>query len=775
VSQDRDKVYIPVIQVQPDNILKELQQIPHWVVWKYEVVKGKLTKVPYNPRTSRNAAVDNPATWTDFRAALNTYILGASIGIYAGIGIVVTQELELTGVDLDHVVNGGVPEAWALKIVRDLDSYTERTPSGDGLRVLVRARKPGTFCKNGPVEIYNTSRFFTVTGAHLDGTPARIEKRQPQLEAFYNDTFRDRLRAAKTETTAAPRAVVPLNLADAEIIERAKSASNGPEFSRLWDGNWNGYKSQSEADSALCMMLAFWTGGDSDGIDRLFRQSGLIRDKWDSKRGQTTYGALTIAKACRQQTEHYQPPKPKEADIEHLEREAIQAESQPAPVRAKSQVITMHAKNPKTEARSQKVEEDKKETQHEDRGYAFTFPCGDDHYLTRWIKYAAKRTDAAYEYHEAVALIQLAAATPNLRAHLAQSAYGLAGNLYLLIIGDSTVSRKSTSARFAHQIIEKAIPDSLCADQMSTEGLIETLSSRPADSTTWYVDEFADLLKKLHTRSYMAGIEGLILNVYDGANYTHRRHTKRSKSGIKLEDVDQIESPHLSILGATTPSIFQTITHSDVTSGLLPRFAIVFPKNKPVRKPFFVLPADAKAERDDFENWLRPLHSWSMEKCHEVNFAENTLEKLDRFAAEIERNPPDSDIKRTMLERLNAMVHKLAMLVAAGHPGVIKNPAELTVTIEDAAAAIKIARRWQHDALLFAERIGQNDFERTVESCLRVVVERGTVQRYVIAKNAHVRAKILDDVRDTLVDRRLIIVNPSPSEGRPGELWIKRE
>jgi putative DNA primase/helicase len=67
----------------------------------------------------------------------------------------------------------------------------------------------------------------------------------------------------------------------------------------LWNGNWqgNGWNSQSDADLALANMLAFYTGKDAHQMDELFRQSGLYRQKWDRKTGDTTYGRLTIERA----------------------------------------------------------------------------------------------------------------------------------------------------------------------------------------------------------------------------------------------------------------------------------------------------------------------------------------------------------------------------------------------------------------------------------------------------------------------------------------------
>lgn len=68
---------------------------------------------------------------------------------------------------------------------------------------------------------------------------------------------------------------------DVELIERAMHTRNGAKFSRLWQGDWSGYPSQSEADAVLCAMLAHWTGADPGRIEALFRQSGLYRENWE--------------------------------------------------------------------------------------------------------------------------------------------------------------------------------------------------------------------------------------------------------------------------------------------------------------------------------------------------------------------------------------------------------------------------------------------------------------------------------------------------------------
>src|SRR5262249_11051233 len=95
----------------------------------------------------------------------------------------------------------------------------------------------------------------------------------------------------------------PNNLADAEIIDKASNAKNGPKFRQLWAGEIHGYKSASEADQALCNYLAFWCGPDEQRIADLFSQSGLARSKWNRE----NYRKRTIQKALAGRQEYYDP------------------------------------------------------------------------------------------------------------------------------------------------------------------------------------------------------------------------------------------------------------------------------------------------------------------------------------------------------------------------------------------------------------------------------------------------------------------------------------
>lgn len=286
----------------------ELKKYPCWVNWTREEREGKLTKVPLNPKTGGNAQTNNPSTWASYDEAVRRYGECENERI-EGIGFVPNGR-GYVGVDLDHcrAPETGLIESWAQKIISQLSSYCEVTPSQAGVRIWVKATLPVTGRKKGNVEMYSTGRFFTVTGQHLQGTPLEINERQEELTKFHAEVFGTPGHPLSNTPPCGP----PPSLSDAELIGKAQSAGNGARFSQLWSGNWAGagYPSQSEADLAFCSMLAFWTGKDAGRIDALFRESALFRGKkWDVRHyaDGRTYGEATIEKAIAETKETYRP------------------------------------------------------------------------------------------------------------------------------------------------------------------------------------------------------------------------------------------------------------------------------------------------------------------------------------------------------------------------------------------------------------------------------------------------------------------------------------
>lgn len=282
---------------QYKNIPESLKQLKQWVCFKleYNEKKGKYDKIPKDPKTGRNAKANDPATWSDFQTAVK------AVSKYGFDGIGIEFANGIFGVDLDGVVKDGKLTPEAEDIIKTLDSYTEYSPSGTGVHILCKGTIPPKDRRKGNIEMYSEGRFFTVTGKVL-GEPKEIQERTAQAAIVHEKYLK------RDEPKPANQPAPDIDLSDSELINRAMNAKNGHIFRALWNGDISGYPSQSEADLALCNLLAYWTNGNAYRMDALFRQSALYRpEKWDKRHGPDTYGNMTIKKALSDFTP-YMPP-----------------------------------------------------------------------------------------------------------------------------------------------------------------------------------------------------------------------------------------------------------------------------------------------------------------------------------------------------------------------------------------------------------------------------------------------------------------------------------
>ena len=297
------------------NIPMELKKNASFCVWKRELRGGNITKVPYNAETGAPAKSNDPATFTDFTTAMKAYAMGGADGtpVYAGIGFRVSEGIG--AIDIDHCIreDGTLNDVAATVLSMFNTTYFERSPSGTGLRGFFKLSTDFTYDKTvyyinnrqHGLEVYlpgTTNRFVTVTGdVYRAGEVVRNDN---ALQSVL-DTF------MKRKTQVVNKTIEPCSyLSDDQVIAHATASSSGAKFQLLYSGDWEElYASQSDADMALVSMLAFWCGNVEEQIDRIFRASGLYRDKWDRQTGDSTYGAITIRNAVSSNTAIYTPIK----------------------------------------------------------------------------------------------------------------------------------------------------------------------------------------------------------------------------------------------------------------------------------------------------------------------------------------------------------------------------------------------------------------------------------------------------------------------------------
>lgn len=270
----------------PEQIPTELTTLEQWVCWRYETRDGRLTKVPKVPHNPRaNASVTDPQTWGDFDTARAVVERGEADGV----GLVLTLELGLVAFDFDkcRTPNGAWDEAvW--EMVQTLSSYTEVTPSGQGLRVLVWGKLPPHGRRKGQVEIYEDKRFVTVTGCHVAATPHAIEHRQAEIERVYARVFGDdaaklpkastharkKSHASREAQALAPATDEEVKAWMANVVVKGLPSHKWELFDKLWTSTDEaGYKSASEADYALMKEIVALCDGDAVQSASLFLAS----------------------------------------------------------------------------------------------------------------------------------------------------------------------------------------------------------------------------------------------------------------------------------------------------------------------------------------------------------------------------------------------------------------------------------------------------------------------------------------------------------------------
>lgn len=295
-------------------IPQELKGYKNWVCWQaYPDPKSHsgISKKPINPRTGGFAMPNNSDTWSDFETAVR------ESAKYSGIGFMFSNS-PFFGVDLDDMPqdiedyqNGGADNIVS-EFVNTLQSYAEYSQSKTGIHIICKGHLPEGKRKakndSGGFEMYENGRFFVVTGNYCSEY------------GYINDCTESvkPLHSKYLGKTAEPKPnkniTVNLNSVD-DIVRAACSAKNGSLFKALYSGDFSAYSSQSEADMAFCNMLAFWCGCDAEKMDAIFRQSGLMRDKWDRKQSGTTYGVITLQKAISGCSQTYNPKKQNDYSI----------------------------------------------------------------------------------------------------------------------------------------------------------------------------------------------------------------------------------------------------------------------------------------------------------------------------------------------------------------------------------------------------------------------------------------------------------------------------
>ncbi len=294
--------------------MQKLKQMKIWLCWKYIEVNGRKTKKPiaaYGSATGTNSEYQK--TWVTYDEAVSAKNrLNAD-----GIGFVIPCGYFF--LDIDH---RELDNPFVQTMLKRFNSYAEISPSGNGLHIygLVDMSKlPIVLAKNGKQML---DRQFYMKNPN-NGTELYIGGLTNRFATFTSNVVHDVPLCDCTEAVLTTldkdmRRNQPINYSAKrdgdrktfDIICNLRKQKNGAKFIKLFDkGDYSDYGSASEADLALCTMLAFRAGNSPTLIDTLFRQSALYRSKWD----RADYREMTINKAieaCGEKSQRNVKPHP---------------------------------------------------------------------------------------------------------------------------------------------------------------------------------------------------------------------------------------------------------------------------------------------------------------------------------------------------------------------------------------------------------------------------------------------------------------------------------
>ena len=299
--KEKDKI----IEVNALEIPDELKQLPKWVLWRaeWDNKQKQYKKVPYSYAGYRASSTESE-TWTIFDAIHSLYEKNDSNN---GIGFVLSNDDDYICLDIDDAVN---PDTGQLQTDLAIEmtelTYCELSPSGTGLHCFFKGELPSERKKKRSdldIELYSNARFMTVTGESIG------QSEICEVQATINNIVERYFKVEEPVKTFTIHPNRTNDLSDDEVMDIMMKSKSKDKISDLLKGNYENYfESPSEGVQSLLHYLAFYTSKDKGQMERLFLDYNNLTDKWDSKRGNTTWGQLELDKAINNQSEVFKNP-----------------------------------------------------------------------------------------------------------------------------------------------------------------------------------------------------------------------------------------------------------------------------------------------------------------------------------------------------------------------------------------------------------------------------------------------------------------------------------
>ena len=398
-----------------------------------------------------------------------------------------------------------------------------------------------------------------------------------------------------------------------------------------------------------------------------------------------------------------------------------------------------------------------------DRDYVKNNPTLIEEYVT-WCESV---TDAAQQYHQGSAFIILSAMVAG-TVRLPTSFGDIIPNIWLMILADTTLTRKTTAMDMAMSIIQEIDEDAVLATDGSIEGMLTSLQARPNRVSIFLRDEVSGLLEAMRKKDYHAGMAESLTKMYDG---------KQERRVLRKETIIVNDPVVLVYMGGIRAKIIEILDHRAVHSGFLPRFLIIeaeadFAKLKPIGPPNTKTSEIRKEIIQKFEDIRKTYDVDLLQSVHGKTFP-----KKKRFFAELTpdawrlyneyearmleqaQNSYMPEVLTPTMDRLAKSGLKMSVLIAC-----TRMEPEILVGEEDIKRSFFFIELWSRFTLDLVENLGKSFDEKTLEQALKMIARAPNgIAKSILMRNLRLTTKTSNDMISTLKDRGLIVLEGAGS------------
>lgn len=261
-------------------------------------------------------------------------------------------------------------------------------------------------------------------------------------------------------------------------------------------------------------------------------------------------------------------------------------------------------------------------------------------------------TDAPSEYH-LFSFLTIVGALLDKNVYLYFSSKKIYPNLWTVLVGKSSLFRKSTSIGLATRILEDIQPGKLLPSEFSLEKLFEILSASPTG--LFWLDEFSSFFQQFH-RSYMTGGTSFFLQLYE-SDLTIKRYLMGGEY--------EIENPCISIISATTlEGISTSLKEREIRTGLLPRFNFVVVKKK--QKNIMFPDTLSLKKLNALEEKLKSIVEF-YSTPYKVSITNDAIKKFEQFSGELLSNKEFTELDPDLpafVTRILTSILKISIILA---------------------------------------------------------------------------------------------------------------